>query len=196
MNTYRSTALAASVGIVLLGGAATAAAQAAEPFKAQLRVPISGTAARNKGTFEGTLTVESFAVRDGQAVAIGMIAGTVFDKSGRSLGTAVVGRRTLPVQVSPGASTAAAPGVIGPQAVCASVLHLDIGAVNLNVLGLQIATAPVVFDLTADDSEVLGQLICEALSVVSTVVDLVGVLNSILGLLTGLLGGLTGGLGV
>ena len=76
------------------------------------------------------------------------------------------------------------------------MLHLELGAVNFNVLGLSVVTAPVVFDLTADDSEVLGQLICQALGLVGSVVDLVGVLNSILGLLTGLLGGLTGGLPV
>ena len=54
-------------------------------------------------------------------------------------------------------------------------------------------TAPVVLDITADDSEVLGQLICTALSLVENVIGLVDILNQILGLLTGLLGGLTGG---
>jgi hypothetical protein len=184
------------VGLFLLASAAGAAAQDAAPFQVQLRLPITGTAERHRGTFEGTLSVERFAAREGQVVAIGTIAGTVRDKAGRSLGTAVVGRRELPVSVGSGADAATRASVITPQAVCASVLHLEVAPVNLNLLGAQVVTSPVVLDLTADDSEVLGQLICSALGLVGNVVALVDVLNGILGLVTGLLGGLTGGLPV
>jgi len=86
-------------------------------------------------------------------------------------------------------------GVALQQASC-DVLHLDLGAINLNVLGLQFVTSPITLDLTAtsDAGGVLGQLICTALETVGNVIGLVDILNSILGLLTGLLGGLTGGL--
>ena len=82
------------------------------------------------------------------------------------------------------------------QEASCDVLHLDLGAINLNVLGLQFVTSPITLDLTAtsDAGGVLGQLICTALETVGNVIGLVDILNSILGLLTGLLGGLTGGL--
>ena len=76
------------------------------------------------------------------------------------------------------------------------VLHLDLGAIDLNLLGVLFTTSPITLDLsaTSDAGGVVGQLICTALETVGTVVDLVAALNNILGLLTGLLGGLTGGL--
>ena len=75
------------------------------------------------------------------------------------------------------------------------MLHLDVGAVNLNLLGLQVATQPISIDLQAssDSTNVLGHLICTALTTLNDVVGLVDVLNQILGLVGGLVGGLTGG---
>jgi len=104
------------------------------------------------------------------------------------------------VQVGPGASAtapASAAAVQPQQATTCGVLHLDVGAVNLNLLGLQFATAPVTIDLsaTSDGTDVLGHLICTVLETVNNVVGLVDTLNSLLGLVGGLLGGLTGGLG-
>ena len=205
MNRNRSAAVAASVGLILLTSG-WAAAQGTEPPRARIRLPIVGTAA-GKGkatTFTGTLSIERFAVRgenSDKIVAIGMVTGQVSDKSGNPLGTVLVGQVEVPVlHVGPGSSApaAAAPasGLAVQQASC-DVLHLDLGAVNLNLLGVQFMTSPITLDLTAtsDAGGVLGQLICTALETVGSVIDLVGVLNSILGLLTGLLGGLTGGLG-
>jgi hypothetical protein len=73
------------------------------------------------------------------------------------------------------------------------VLHIDIGAVNLNVLGLQVTTQPVVLDISGDSAGVLGNLVCTVLDTLNNVVNLVGLLNQILGLLTGLLGALIPG---
>jgi len=199
MNRNRSAAVAASVGIFLLSSA-WAVAQDPEPPRARVRLPIAGTAiGHGKDTFTGTLSIERFAVRGDKIVAIGMVTGRVMDKSGNPRGTAVVGQVEVPVRVGAGSSataaSSAATGVALQQASC-DVLHLDLGAINLNVLGLQFVTSPITLDLTAtsDAGGVLGQLICTALETVGNVIGLVDILNSILGLLTGLLGGLTGGL--
>jgi hypothetical protein len=203
MIRNRSAAVAASVGLILLTSR-WAAAQATEPPRARVRLPIAGTAvghgkdARDgkdgKATFTGTFSIERFAVRGVNAdkiVAIGMVTGKVTDKSGNPLGTAVVGQVEVPVHVGARPSRAATSD-LAVLAAC-DVLHLDLGAINLNLLGVQFVTAPITLDLTAtsDAGGVLGQLICTALETVGNVIGLVDILNSILGLLTGLLGGLT-----
>jgi hypothetical protein len=195
MNRNRSAALAVSVGLILMSGA-WASAQDPEPPRARVRLPIAGTAiGHGKDTFTGTLSIERFAVRGDKIVAVGMVTGRVLDKSGNARGTAVVGQVEVPVQVGSAPSAAASSRMALAAASC-DVLHLDLGAINLNLLGVQFVTTPITLDLTAtsDAGGVLGQLICTALETVGNVVDLVGVLNSILSLLTGLLGGLTGGL--
>ena len=75
------------------------------------------------------------------------------------------------------------------------MLHLDLGAVDLNLLGVVVTTTPVTIDINGDTAGPLGNLVCAVLATVNNVVGLVNLLNSILGLVTGLLGGLTGGLG-
>ncbi len=159
---------------------------------APLQLPITGTLAGG-GTFAGTLSVQRFVVRDGQVAAIGMVRGTATSAAGTPLGTALVGSLTLPVQVGPGATmatTTAAP--VAAQATC-PVLHLEIGAVNLNVLGLQVTTQPIVVDIPGDSAGVLGNLVCTVLDTLNNVVGLVDLLNQLLGLLTGLLGALIPG---
>jgi hypothetical protein len=196
MNRNRSAAVAASVGLILMSSA-WAVAQDPEPPRARVRLPIAGTAiGHGKDTFTGTLSIERFAVRGETIVAVGMVTGRVLDKSGNPRGTAVVGQVEVPVQVGSGPSAATPSRMAVQQASSCAVLHLDLGAINLNLLGVQFVTTPITLDLTAtsDAGGVLGQLICTALDTVGNVVDLVGVLNSILSLLTGLLGGLTGGL--
>jgi hypothetical protein len=155
-----------------------------------LQLPITGTVAGG-GTFAGTLSVLKFVVRDGQVAAIGMVRGTATSAAGTPLGTALVGPLTLPVQVGPAtlAPTSAAP----IAAATCQVLHIDIGAVNLNVLGLQVATQPVALDISGDSAGVLGNLVCTVLDTLNNVVNLVGLLNQILGLLTGLLGAIIPG---
>jgi hypothetical protein len=80
------------------------------------------------------------------------------------------------------------------QATC-GVLHLELGAINLNLLGVVVTTTPVTIDISGDTAGPLGALVCEILNTLQSVVGLVGLLNQLLGLLTGLLGGVVGGIG-
>ncbi len=156
---------------------------------ARLQLPITGTVAGG-GTFAGTLSVRKFVVQDGQVAVVGFVRGTAMSAAGVPLGTALVGPITLPVQVGPGATlapTTAAP--VAAQATC-PVLHLDIGAANLNVLGLQVTTQPIALDISGDSAGVLGHLVCTILDTLNNVIGLVDLLNQLLGLLTGLLGAL------
>jgi hypothetical protein len=161
--------------------------------RAPLQLPITGTIAGG-GSFAGTLSVQNFVVRDGQVAVVGIVRGTAMSAAGAPLGTAVVGPITLPVQVEAGpsitsTSTSASAAPVVAQATC-QPLHVEIGATNLNVLGVLVATQPIVLDLSADTAGPLGNLVCTVLDTLNNVVGLVGLLNQVLGLLTGLVGGL------
>jgi hypothetical protein len=82
-------------------------------------------------------------------------------------------------------------GVILAQQSC-GILHLELGAITLNVLGLVVTTSPIVLDIAgeAGGTNVLGALVCQILAVLTNIVNLVGLLNQLLGVLGGLTGGL------
>jgi hypothetical protein len=157
----------------------------------RLQLPISGTIASG-GTFTGTFTLNRFAARDGRVMAIGIVRGTATSAVGVSLGTALAGPVELPVTVGPH-SQSATEAVAQQQQTC-NVLHLDLGATNLDALGLQVTTMPIGIDLTGtgQGTDVLGRLICLVLETVGNVLGLVNLLNQILGLLGGLAGGMAG----
>ena len=138
------------------------------------------------GSFSGTLSIQRFEARDGRVVAIAMVSGSV-----GSAGTALVGPLALPVDVGPASEGAVAPTAAPqPAATTCQVLHLAIGAVNLNVLGLQVATQPIAIDVSGDSTgtNVLGNLVCTILTTLNNVVGLVNLLNQLLGILGGLTG--------
>lgn len=183
-----AAALAASTLFAFAGLTRTTQAKNKAP-QTPLQLAVTGTVAPGGGTFSGTFTLQRFAVRDNAPVAVGFIRGSVTGADGIPLGSVLRGPVELPVAVSGGA--AAAPGAVQQQVAC-DVLHLALGAVSLDVLGLQVTTAPIAIDIVAsgEGTDVLGRLICTILETVGSVVDLVGLLNQLLGLVTGLLGGL------
>jgi hypothetical protein len=185
-----------------LSGSTQARSRAARtPMNAGLRLAITGTT--DAGTaFTGTFTLQRFAARGDVVVAVGFIQGS----AGLTPSTILRGPVELPVTIGAGAAaagasarqTAGAGRRLLVQAQTCPVLHLDLGAVNLDLLGLQVTTAPIVIDIVASGggTDVLGSLICTVLETVANVIAVVDLLNNILGLVTGLLGGLTGGLAV
>jgi len=177
------------------------------PAPRALVVPLTGTGAGGV-TFAGTAAVQRFVQRDGQVFAIAAVGGSLSGPAG-PIGTAISLPVAFPVHVGNGLTARAEPGVIHPaslstpeygarlmlaQATTCGVLHLDLGAVNLNLLGVAVTTTPVTIDINGDTAGPLGNLVCAILATLNNVVGLVNLLNSLLGLVTGLLGGLTGGL--
>jgi hypothetical protein len=186
----------------------TAGTAEQRPAPKALVLPLTGTGSGGV-TFNGTVAVHRFVQQDGQVFAIGAVSGTLSAPSG-PIGTAVYLPVAFPVHVGNGLTARAERSVIHPASVSApdygarvilaqastcGVLHLDLGAVNLNLLGVAVATAPVTIDINGDTGGPLGNLVCAILATVNNVVGLVTLLNSLLGVVTGLLGGLTGGLG-
>ncbi|MCA1828822.1 MAG: hypothetical protein LC689_18015 [Myxococcales bacterium] len=173
---------------MLVFATAGLAAQSDKQGKDSLQLPVTSAA----GTFSGTFSINRFEVRNNAVFAIGVVRGSL-----AGTGSTVAGEVAAPVTV--GAASAAAgvsnAAVAQQQATTCQVLHLDVGAINLNIQGLIVATQPISIDLSGDSSAPLGNLVCTIESTLNNVVGLVGLLNQLLGVLSGLVGGVTGGLG-
>jgi hypothetical protein len=198
MTIGKMAVSAVSMGL-LLGAAGTSPAdQEKKEHKkneASLQLPIAGSFAGG-GTFAGTFSIQKFAATpDGtKVVAIGFVRGAA-TIAGTPLGTVLAGPISLPVHVEAGGpivTTAAVGAAVVAQATC-QVVHIELGAVNLNVLGLIVTTQPIVLDLSGDTAGPLGNLVCTLLDTLNNVIGLVDLLNQILALLTGLLGAIIPG---
>ena len=147
------------------------------------QIPVTGAAATGE-KFAGTFTLLRFATDDaGKLVAVGTIAGALTDASGQALGSAWQ-TVAMPVVVNGGGS-AAQTAVITPQAISCGILHLDLGPLSLNLLGLQVNLSRVVLDITAQAGagNLLGNLLCGVANLLNDPNGLVRLLNSILGAL-------------
>jgi hypothetical protein len=150
----------------------------AETVKASpLVIPITAPG----GAFTGTFTLKSFAIQNGALVANGVVAGT--DANGVShFGTVTTAVSSTTSAATPAAATAAA-------ASC-SILHLVLGPINLNVLGLQVTTNQIVLDISAipGAGNLLGNLLCDVAGLLNTnpTQGLVTLLNQIVTILQGL----------
>ena len=132
-------------------------------------VPVNYTSAL--GGFAGTYTINKFVAKNGQLSAVGTLSGTVTDALGNSLGT-VSQALTLPV--------------LNITGTC-QILHLDLGPLDLTLLGLHIHLNEVVLDITAQQGGgLLGDLLCA----VANLLNNGGALNSIAALLNQILGAL------
>jgi len=152
---------------VLLGTSPVAMAAPAQAKKQQaVSVPVvgSGTA----GTFTGALNITSFAVQNGQLVALGTVTGVLTNAAGAV--TSIVQAVTLPVSVA--------------QATC-DILHLDLGPLALDVLGLQVNLSRVILDVTAQAGagNLLGNLLCSIAGLLDSPGGLAKLLNDLLGIL-------------
>jgi hypothetical protein len=177
-----------------------------------LTLPIAGSIAGG-GAFNGTVTINRFAIQNGQLVAVGFVRGTIANAAGIVLES---GLRSVALPVSLGTGPALTSAAISGetarmmpalftgatggrwmqvQAQSCGVLHIALGPLALNILGFNVSLAPVTLDLSGDSAGPLGALVCQVIKLLGNVANVVGLLNSILGLLTGLVGGLTGGLG-
>ena len=172
---FRLTALVMLLAIasaLLLAPFSAAAAPSAAPTTNAVTFPVSIPATVNGavGTLNGTLSLTRFAVQNGNLVAIGTLTGTITDAAGNILATLTNQAVTLPL-------TAAG--------TC-QILHLTLGPLDLDLLGLQVHLDRVVLDITAQSGSgnLLGNLLCA----VAHLLDSNGALTSIANLLNRILG--------
>ena len=149
-------------------------AQAQGTAQNRLTVPITGTVTDAAGTasaLAGTFTLQRFQRVGDQVLAIGSLVGTLTD-------TATGAVRNIVTQV--------ALPVADIDGSC-EVLHLELGPLDLNLLGLQVHLDQVVLDITAvpGSGNLLGNLLCSIAGLLDggNLNTLVGLLNELLNIL-------------
>ncbi|MBE2314708.1 hypothetical protein DVA67_001885 [Solirubrobacter sp. CPCC 204708] len=167
MSRIRLAAVSAMVscGLLLVGG--TSAAGAQEAARLTQVVPMSGTVTKGgqKGKpFTGTYTIERFVNAGGALHAVGTVKGKAGNKS--------VTKKNVRVPAAV-ANSAAAGGAQAsqvpplplpplPAGNACSILSLDLGPINLNVLGLVVRTNQIQLriDAVQGPGNLLGNLLC------------------------------------
>jgi hypothetical protein len=161
------------IGCVVALVPATAQAQAVtNPTHNHLNIPIKGTG--TAGTFNGTFRIVDFTFQNGQMVAHGIVTGTVTNSAG--VVHSLIQTVSAPL-ANAGASAAAA---------SCSILHLVLGPIDLNILGLKITTNQIVLDISAipGTGNLLGNLLCDIANLLNTPSQtLAGLLNQLLSIL-------------
>ena len=175
---------AAFTAVLTFVSAAPAQAQSANQAPAGLSFPIS------QGQFNGTLRITGFGVQNNALVASGIVTGTTMTSTGAV--TAVAKSVTIPVALptaSKATSTAAAATAAAPAATSScGILHLELGPLDLDLLGLVVHLDRVVLDLSAAPGagNLLGNLLCSitnALNASGNLTQIANLLNQLLGLL-------------
>ena len=169
---FRQTSTA-SLGAAVLGLGAITSATAA-PTSAQggsLTLPVAGTLPT--GAFSGTFDLQEFDVQDGQLVAIGTLSGTLTNLLGGVIGTVTDLAVTLPVS--------------NLSATC-DILHLELGPLDLDLLGLVVHLDKVVLDIDAESGS--GNLLGNQLCAVARLLDGSASLSAVSSLLNAILGAL------
>src|SRR5262245_28251197 len=172
--------ITAAVLLVAIFGVLTMPGAMAQPVPpgGGITVPITGTftdAAGGIGRFAGSLNIQRFAVNNNQVVAVGTLTGTLTDSLGTVLGSIV---RTVSLILNQAAT----------QATC-EILHLELGPLDLNLLGLVVHLNRVVLDISAESGpgNLLGNLLCA----VAHLLDQAGALQTLANLLNQIRGQLT-----
>jgi hypothetical protein len=130
------------------------------------------------GSFAGIFNVTDFVVQDGVLKAVGTLTGTVRNAAGAIVGTVNNLPLTLPV----------IGGGSGGSAGTCEILDLQLGPLDLNLLGLRIQLSQVDLVITAisGPGNLLGNLLCAVVGLLDgglnlgNLTDLAGLLNKIL----------------
>ena len=140
--------------------AATSAAAQPAPAAPALTIPIVGSVAG--GTLNAVFNLTRFAVQNGQLVAVGTLVGTITNTA-TGVVSSFVQNIALPV---------AATG-------SCQVLHLELGPLDLNLLGLMVHLDKIVLDITAQSGpgNLLGNLLCAVANLLNGGGPLAGIAN-------------------
>jgi len=171
-----------AVGAALLVCAAASGAVAATPSAAigppsptPFAFPLNVVSV-DQGSFTGVFKVERFAVHNGALVASGAVMGTRVDAAG--VISSVYRTVTIPVILP----TAAKEGPLG-----CDILHLELGPLDLDLLGLVVHLNRIVLDIDAEPGagNLLGNLLCAIVGLLdgSNLSQLANLLNQLLSIL-------------
>jgi hypothetical protein len=195
---YKLTALTLIMTLsTIMMSPAIAAAQSssnANHKSAPLSIPVSGASKDGSGSFAGTFNLQRVVVgQDGKLAGIGTLIGT-FTKTGGEVQNIVIGgvsmpltASTRPAPLSPQQASALQPSGQQTQEPC-DILHLVLGPLHLDLLGLVIDLNEVHLDIVAQPGpgNLLGNLLCAIAGLLNgsgTQQAIANLLNQILNLL-------------
>jgi len=141
--------LLAFVTVFVLAPVTTATAQTASGF------PVTAGTSTG-GTFTGTMDIKKFKANGPNLVLDGTLSGTIRNADGTVV---PVNKESVNNVVVEGANTPTSGTV---QAVACSILNLELGPLDLNLLGLVVHLDQVVLTITAVSGagNLLGNLLC------------------------------------
>jgi hypothetical protein len=166
MSPHRLAAAAVTVvcALFLVGGTGVASAQEG-PARLTQVVPISGTSTNGKQKFSGTYTIERFIAKGDKIFAVGTVKG----KAGKKKVTKENVQLPAAVANATGTGGAAQAAQVPPLPLpplpagnACSILSLDLGPINLNLLGLVVRTNQIQLriDAVQGPGNLLGNLLC------------------------------------
>jgi hypothetical protein len=160
MKSFALAAIIAAASLTLAPAAVQAQPQAG------LDIPITGSGAA--GSLTGTFTLTRFVETADGVAAVGRLTATVTDLAG--VATSVVRTVVLPVAIG--------------ETTC-DILHLELGPLELDLLGLVINLNRIVLDIDAQSGpgNLLGNLLCSVAGLLDNPSGLAKLLNQILSLL-------------
>jgi len=181
--THRAIAAVALAVTLAVLPVTTSVAHAQPARNSGVSVPVTGTGTASDGTMQtltGTFTIQRFAKSQKQIVAVGTLVGTLTSAVPGSVPRTVVTQVAMPL-----VNDAAAAGAGVMALASCDILHLVLGPLDLNLLGLVIHLDQVVLDITAETGagNLLGNLLCA----ITGLLDGGGPLGSIVALLNSLL---------
>jgi hypothetical protein len=160
------------LAIMSMGSIIPSRTNAATPTPASatvqgLQIPLNFSSPN--GTFTGVFGLTRFVIRNGQVAAVGTLTGTVTNAAGQTVG-AIAQTITL--------------SLININATC-DILHLELGPIDLNLLGLVVHVDKIVIDIDAQSGpgNLLGNLLCAVANLLNAngpLSTLVNLLNQIL----------------
>jgi energy-converting hydrogenase Eha subunit A len=145
-------AVACASVLVVPVAASAQSAPTSESVASFTSVPVHGKTASGK-MFNGHFTVNRFITENGKSMAVGHLTGFVGHRGVNKTGVAI------PIAVQQPSTTSATTAAL---AAC-PILHLVLGPLNLNLLGLHITLNQVVLNITAipGAGNLLGNLLCD-----------------------------------
>ncbi len=198
--THYARVLAATLALAVValvggGGAQAASAQTiTNEFGTLKTSKVTGHTSKG-ATFAGKYRVTKFVTRNGHLKAVGHLSGTLTKKSGAT--KAVSERVRMPVNMSAtrAANTNSAlpttSSTASTSAVSCDVLHLVLGPLDLDLLGLVVHLDKVVLDITAvpGAGALLGNLLCAVVGLLdgTGIGGLSGILTNLLNAILGIL---------
>jgi hypothetical protein len=166
MSLHRLTAAAVTAASMLFLVGSTGVAQAQEgPARLTQVVPISGTSTNGKKQMTGTYTIDRFVTKGGKLYSVGTVKGKVGKKKVTKKNVRLPATVANASQAGAAAHASQVPPLplppLPPGNAC-SILSLDLGPINLNLLGLVVRTNQIQLriDAVQGPGNLLGNLLC------------------------------------